>query len=192
MPTQVRTNQSLPVEEMASRNEKLFYQKPRTSVITLDEDIPAEQQKLPDTRRLDQEGWKGHLTYAKKSHKLKDPAILMLDLFAEFSGFTVFLILNVTALVGLRKSKALFLLPWIIVYLISIFASYTTFSFLLIMNLVSDSVINWKIFLPLATGITFHLGWILVKSVFEDFKKQMPRSEQSGRSQVGHDITSHL
>ena len=117
--------------------------------------------------------------------------VLEFSVFAEFSGFAVFLILNITALVGLRKSKALLLLPWIIVYLISISASYINFSFLLITNLVSDSVNNWRIFLPLATGIIFQMGWILVKSVFEDFKKQMQRSEQE-RSQVGLVTTTNL
>ena len=204
------TNQSLPVKDMASHNENPSFQKTKSSGITWDKDIPTEERKKPNNDEFDvsfleaqQEGWEEPpltyfnkveepLTYFKKVHKLMDPTILMLDMLAELSGFTVFLILNVTALVGLRKRKALLLLPWIIVYLISISASYINFSFLLITHLVSDSVNNWKIFLPLATGLTFHLGWILVKSVFEDFKKQMPRSEQSDRSQVGYDTTSNL
>ena len=124
--------------------------------------------------------------------KLKDPTFLFFDVFAEFTGFAVFLILNVVALVGLRKSKAQLLLPWIIVYLISISASYINFSFLLITHLLSNGLNNWKIFLPLATAIVFHMGWILVKSVFEDFKKQMQRSEQSEISQVGNVTTSNL
>ena len=197
MPTQVRTNQSLPVEDAPSRNEKLFSQTTKTSGITWDADIPEEQRKKPNTDgfdvsfvEADQEGWKEHLTYVKNVHTLKDPTILMLDIFAEFSGFAMFLFLNLTALVGLRKSKALLLLPWIIVYLINISASYITFSFLLITHLVSDGVNNWKIFLPLGIGIIFHMGWILVKSVFDDFKKQMERTEQSERSQDGHDFTT--
>ena len=209
MSRQTRTNGSLPVKDISSLNEKSISQTTRTSGMAWGKDISGEEKKKPNNDESDvsflealQEGREEPLTYFekvekpltyfKKVHKLKDPTILMLDLCAEFSGFTVFLILNVTALVGLRKSKALLLLPWIIVYLISISASYINFSFLLITHMVSDGVNNWKIFLPLATGMTFHLGWILVKSVFEDFKKQMPRSEQSERSQGGHDTTSNL
>ena len=152
-----------------------------------------EQQNNPNANEFDvsfhegqQEHHKESPTYFNKIFKLKDPTILILDVFAEVLGFTVFLILNVTALVGLKKSKALLLLPWIIVYLISISASYINFSFLLTIHLVSDGVNNWKIFLPLATGIIFHLAWILVKGVFEDFKAQMGQSERSQVGQSSH------
>ena len=180
------TNQSLPVKEMTNHSEKSFSLRRKPS------DIGQRKGEF-EVPFIDpeQEGWEEPPTYFKKVSKLENPSILLLDVFAEFSGFTVFLILNVTALVGLRKSKALLLLPWIIVYLISISASYINFSFLLITNLVSDSVNNWRIFLPLATGIIFQMGWILVKSVFEDFKKQMQRSEQE-RSQVGLVTTTNL
>ena len=184
--TQGGTNQSLPVKDVTNHSETSFSLRRKPS------DIGQRKGEF-EVPFLDpeQEGWEEPPTYFKKVSKLENPSILLLDVFAEFSGFTVFLILNVTALVGLRKSKALLLLPWIIVYLISISASYINFSFLLITNLVSDSVNNWRIFLPLATGIIFQMGWILVKSVFEDFKKQMQRSEQE-RSQVGLVTTTNL
>ena len=184
--TQGGTNQSLPVKEMTNHSEKSFSLRRKPS------DIGQRKGEF-EVPFIDpeQEGWEEPPTYFKKVSKQENLSILLLDVFAEFSGFTVFLILNVTALVGLRKSKALLLLPWIIVYLISISASYINFSFLLITNLVSDSVNNWRIFLPLATGIIFQMGWILVKSVFEDFKKQMQRSEQE-RSQVGLVTTTNL
>ena len=184
--TQGGTNQSLPVKDVTNHSEASFSLRRKPS------DIGQRKGEF-EVPFLDpeQEGWEEPPTYFKKVSKLENPSILLLDVFAEFSGFTVFLVLNVTALVGLRKSKALLLLPWIIVYLISISASYINFSFLLITNLVSDSVNNWRIFLPLATGIIFQMGWILVKSVFEDFKKQMQRSEQE-RSQVGLVTTTNL
>ena len=184
--TQGGTNQSLPVKEMTNHSEKSFSLRRKPS------DIGQRKGEF-EVPFIDpeQEGWEEPPTYFKKVSKQENPSILLLDVFAEFSGFTVFLILNVTALVGLRKSKALLLLPWIIVYLISISASYINFSFLLITNFVSDSVNNWRIFLPLATGIIFQMGWILVKSVCEDFKKQMQRSEQE-RSQVGLITTTNL
>ena len=184
--TQGGTNQSLPVKDVTNHSEASFSLRRKPS------DIGQRKGEF-EVPFLDpeQEGWEEPPTYFKKVSKLENPSILLLDVFAEFSGFTVFLILNVTALVGLRKSKALLLLPWIIVYLISISASYINFSFLLITNFVSDSVNNWRIFLPLATGIIFQMGWILVKSVFEDFKKQMQRSEQE-RSQVGLVTTTNL
>ena len=200
-------NKSLPDKNLENHNEKSFPQSTtNTSIKTEESGSWPELTRKPnkDERNaslLDEEhqdGWEGPLTYVEKTHQLnpghplKSQNIISLDLFVELSGFILFLVLNITALVGLQKSKALFLIPWIIVYLISISASYINFSFLIITHMVSDGINSWKIFLPLATGMTFNLGWILVKSVFEDFKKQTQRSEQSERGQVGPDTTSNL
>ena len=133
------------------------------------------------------------MTYVKKVSHLNVPnSMVLMDLFIELSGFLVFLTLNITALVGLRKSKALLLLPWLIVYLISIAASYINFAFLLVTSAFGDGFKSWKIFWPLATAISFHLGWILVKTVLEDFKNQTSGSDQNMRTHETENATSNM
>ena len=185
---------TLPFEDWASPNEKYLYE---STKITERGDIlkKAVRKSTKNDSDIEQnrEGWKGRVTYVKKVSHINVPSsMVLMDLFLELSGFLVFLTLNITALVGLRKSKALLLLPWLIVYLISIAASYINFAFLLVTSAFGDGFKSWKIFWPLATAISFHLGWILVKTVLEDFKNQTSGSDQNVRTQEGENATSNM
>ena len=189
-----KTNKTLPFEDWASPNEKFLYE---STNITERGDIlkKAVRKSTKNESDIEQnrEGWKGRVTYVKKVSHLNVPnSMVLMDLFIELSGFLVFLTLNITALVGLRKSKALLLLPWLIVYLISIAASYINFAFLLVTSAFGDGFKSWKIFWPLATAISFHLGWILVKTVLEDFKNQTSGSVQNARTQEAENATSNM
>ena len=185
---------TLPFEDWASPNEKYLYE---STKITERGDIlkKAVRKSTKNDSDIEQnrEGWKGRVTYVKKVSHINVPSsMVLMDLFIELSGFLVFLTLNITALVGLRKSKALLLLPWLIVYLISIAASYINFAFLLVTSAFGDGFKSWKIFWPLATAISFHLGWILVKTVLEDFKNQTSGSDQNVRTHETENATSNM
>ena len=185
---------TLPFEDWASPNEKYLYE---STKITERGDIlkKAVRKSTKNESDIEQnrEGWKGRVTYVKKVSHLNVPSsMVLMDLFIELSGFLVFLTLNITALVGLRKSKALLLLPWLIVYLISIAASYINFAFLVVTSAFGDGFKSWKIFWPLATAISFHLGWILVKTVLEDFKNQTTGSDQNVRTHEAENATSNM
>ena len=185
---------TLPFEDWASPNEKYLYE---STKITERGDIlkKAVRKSTKNDSDIEQnrEGWKGRVTYVKKVSHLNVPSsMVLMDLFIELSGFLVFLTLNITALVGLRKSKALLLLPWLIVYLISIAASYINFAFLVVTSAFGDGFKSWKIFWPLATAISFHLGWILVKTVLEDFKNQTSGSDQNVRTHETENATSNM
>ena len=189
-----KTNKTVPFEDWASPNEKYLYE---STKITERGDIlkKAVRKSTKNESDIEQnrEGWKGRVTYVKKVSHLNVPSFMVfMDLFIELSGFLVFLTLNITALVGLRKSKALLLLPWLIVYLISIAASYINFAFLLVTSAFGDGFKSWKIFWPLATAISFHLGWILVKTVLEDFKNQTSGSDQNMRTHETENATSNM
>ena len=185
---------TLPFEDWASPNEKYLYE---STKITERGDIlkKAVRKSTKNDSDIEQnrEGWKGRVTYVKKVSHINVPSsMVLMDLFIELSGFLVFLTLNITALVGLRKSKALLLLPWLIVYLISIAASYINFAFLVVTSAFGDGFKSWKIFWPLATAISFHLGWILVKTVLEDFKNQTSGSDQNVRTHEAENATSNM
>ena len=185
---------TLPFEDWASPNEKYLYE---STKITERGDIlkKAVRKSTKNDSDIEQnrEGWKGRVTYVKKVSHINVPSsMVLMDLFIELSGFLVFLTLNITALVGLRKSKALLLLPWLIVYLISIAASYINFAFLVVTSAFGDGFKSWKIFWPLATAISFHLGWILVKTVLEDFKNQTTGSDQNVRTHEAENATSNM
>ena len=185
---------TLPFEDWASPNEKYLYE---STKITERGDIlkKAVRKSTKNDSDIEQnrEGWKGRVTYVKKVSHINVPSsMVLMDLFIELSGFLVFLTLNITALVGLRKSKALLLLPWLIVYLISIAASYINFAFLVVTSAFGDGFKSWKIFWPLATAISFHLGWILVKTVLEDFKNQTSGSDQNVTTQEAENATSNM
>ena len=185
---------TLPFEDWASPNEKYLYE---STKIPERGDIlkKAVRKSTKNDSDIEQnrEGWKGRVTYVKKVSHINVPSsMVLMDLFIELSGFLVFLTLNITALVGLRKSKALLLLPWLIVYLISIAASYINFAFLVVTSAFGDGFKSWKIFWPLATAISFHLGWILVKTVLEDFKNQTSGSDQNVRTQEAENATSNM
>ena len=185
---------TLPFEDWASPNEKYLYE---STKITERGDIlkKAVRKSTKNDSDIEQnrEGWKGRVTYVKKVSHINVPSsMVLMDLFIELSGFLVFLTLNITALVGLRKSKALLLLPWLIVYLISIAASYINFAFLVVTSAFGDGFKSWKIFWPLATAISFHLGWILVKTVLEDFKNQTSGSDQNVRTHETENATSNM
>ena len=185
---------TLPFEDWASPNEKYLYE---STKIPERGDIlkKAVRKSTKNDSDIEQnrEGWKGRVTYVKKVSHINVPSsMVLMDLFIELSGFLVFLTLNITALVGLRKSKALLLLPWLIVYLISIVASYINFAFLLVTSAFGDGFKSWKIFWPLATAISFHLGWILVKTVLEDFKNQTSGSDQNVRTHETENATSNM
>ena len=185
---------TLPFEDWASPNEKYLYE---STKITERGDIlkKAVRKSTKNDSDIEQnrEGWKGRVTYVKKVSHINVPSsMVLMDLFIELSGFLVFLTLNITALVGLRKSKALLLLPWLIVYLISIAASYINFAFLVVTSAFGDGFKSWKTFWPLATAISFHLGWILVKTVLEDFKNQTSGSDQNVRTQEAENATSNM
>ena len=81
----------------------------------------------------------------------------------------------------LRKSEAYLLVPWLFLYIIGIFrfnASFFLSHFsssyigaIIILGLQSDqgTFVTEEIFAPLFTGAAFHLVWILVRSIFNDF-----------------------
>ena len=81
----------------------------------------------------------------------------------------------------LRKSEAYLLVPWLFLYIIGIFrfnASFFLSHFsssyigaIIILGLQSDqgTFVTEEIFAPLLTGAVFHLVWILVRSIFNDF-----------------------
>ena len=88
------------------------------------------------------------------------------------TGLSVLLLSNLTALLGLQRTEAYLLVPWIFVYLVGICSSYIGATMLLVSQ-VNEGALNTKIVYPLGTAIVFHLAWILVKSVFDDLKSGM-------------------
>ena len=91
----------------------------------------------------------------------------------EVFALAVLLLSNLTALLGLQRTEAYLLVPWIFVYLIGICSSYIGATILFVSQINEDGELNTKIVYPLGTAVVFHLVWILVKSVFDDLKSGM-------------------
>ena len=91
----------------------------------------------------------------------------------EVFALAVLLLSNLTALLGLHRTEAYLLVPWIFVYLIGICSSYIGATILFVSQINEDGELNTKIVYPLGTAVVFHLVWILVKSVFDDLKSGM-------------------
>lgn len=90
--------------------------------------------------------------------------------FIEVFALAVLLLSNLTALLGLQRTEAYLLVPWIFVYLIGICSSYIGATILFVSQINEGGALNTKIVYPLGTAVAFHLAWILVKSVFDDLK----------------------
>ena len=88
-------------------------------------------------------------------------------------ALAVLLLSNLTALLGLKRTEAYLLVPWIFVYLIGICSSYIGATILFVSQINEGGTLNTKIIYPLGTAVVFHLAWILVKSVFDDLKSGM-------------------
>ena len=88
----------------------------------------------------------------------------------EVFALAVLLLSNLTALLGLQRTEAYLLVPWIFVYLIGICSSYIRATILFVSQVNEGVTLNTKIVYPLGTALAFHLAWILVKSVFDDLK----------------------
>ena len=112
------------------------------------------------------------------SKEMEEASTVSVEVFA----LSVLLLSNLTALLGLQRTEAYLLVPWIFVYLIGICSSYIGATILFVSQINEDGELNTKIVYPLGTAVVFHLVWILVKSVFDDLKSGMSdRSMQQQR-----------
>ena len=102
------------------------------------------------------------------SKEMEEASTVSVEVFA----LSVLLLSNLTALLGLQRTEAYLLVPWIFVYLVGICSSYIGATMLFVSQ-VNEGSLNTKIVYPLGTAIVFHLAWILVKSVFDDLKSGM-------------------
>ena len=102
------------------------------------------------------------------SKEMEEASTVSVEVFA----LSVLLLSNLTALLGLQRTEAYLLVPWIFVYLVGICSSYIGATMLFVSQ-VNEGSLNAKIIYPLGTAIVFHLAWILVKSVFDDLKSGM-------------------
>ena len=102
------------------------------------------------------------------SKEMEEASTVSVEVFA----LSVLLLSNLTALLGLQRTEAYLLVPWIFVYLVGICSSYIGATMLFVSQ-VNEGSLNAKIVYPLGTAIVFHLAWILVKSVFDDLKSGM-------------------
>ena len=110
------------------------------------------------------------------SKEMEEASTVSVEVFA----LSVLLLSNLTALLGLQRTEAYLLVPWIFVYLVGICSSYIGATMLFVSQ-VNEGALNTKIVYPLGTAIVFHLAWILVKSVFDDLKSG--RSDRSMQQQ---------
>ena len=101
----------------------------------------------------------------------------------EVFALVVLLLSNLTALLGLQRTEAYLLVPWIFVYLIGICSSYIGASILFVSQVNEGGTLNTKIVYPLGTALAFHLAWILVKSVFDDLKSGGTTTDRSMQQQ---------
>ena len=93
----------------------------------------------------------------------------------EVLAISVLLLVNLLALVGLKRGQAFFLVPWMIVYFTGLFASYFR-TLVILLEQVFRKDANTSIssiYYPLATATIFTLAWVFVFNIFKRIKSNL-------------------
>ena len=102
----------------------------------------------------------------------------------EVLAISVLLLVNLLALVGLKRGQAFFLVPWMIVYFTGLFASYFR-TLVILLEQVFRKDANTSIssiYYPLATATIFTLAWVFVFNIFKRIQSNL--DEESGSTRV--------
>ena len=93
----------------------------------------------------------------------------------EVLAISVLLLVNLLALVGLKRGQAFLLVPWMIVYFTGLFASYFR-TLVILLEQVFRKDANTSIssiYYPLATATIFTLAWVFVFNIFKRIKSNL-------------------
>ena len=85
----------------------------------------------------------------------------------EVLAILVLLLVNLVAILGLKRRQACLLVPWMVVYFTGTIASYFRVLVLLIEQ-VYETDASSSIFSPLSTGVIFNLAWLFVFAIFKE------------------------
>ena len=108
------------------------------------------------------------------AHKSTEVIVVTMEVFA----YLLLLLVNLVALIGLKRGKACFLVPWMMIY----FTGFCTCYFRGLLLLVEQANAKYygpsitSIFYTLATGIVFNLAWVFVCIIFKELVKDQGES----------------
>ena len=113
------------------------------------------------------------------SYRKNNTSELMLEFVIVACEFSVVTTCNCLVFVGVIMDKANFFVPWLVVYLLGFVSAYISSICYFFIN--GFSHLFWK---TLAIGMVYNILWILVKSTYDDIKRQSSRSSMNKEDQI--------
>ena len=126
----------------------------------------------PDNITLDRMAKDRYLDWLAVIQESKEVGI---EVTLEVLAISVLLLVNLLALVGLKRGQAFLLVPWMIVYFTGLFASYFR-TLVILLEQVFRKDANTSIssiYYPLATATIFTLAWVFVFNIFKRIKSNL-------------------
>ena len=100
-----------------------------------------------------------------------------MKIYRDWVATVILLLVDLVALLALKKGKACLLVPWMIIYCIGFCTCYFRALLLLIMDRGNKNYYG-SVFYTLGAAIGFNLAWIFVCSIFKELIKTQEESRQ--------------